>query len=633
MKNGIERIVILGLLIMTGVGGGACLPNPGVACGDSWCQEGYLCTPLDHVCVQRGCGNAVVEADEECDDGNQDEADDCLSTCLLNRCGDGKVNPGAEECDDGNSSNEDDCLVTCQRNTCGDGFLNQQPTSLEECEDSNTSNDDGCDNDCTVSRPAYIKASNTDVLDQFGITLALSADGSTLAVGAPGESSAATGIGGNQSDDSASGAGAVYVFTRSGATWRQQAYIKASNTNTGDMFGASLALSADGATLAVGAYGEASAAIGIDGDQANNSARGAGAVYVFTRSGLTWSQQAYVKASNTGAYDQFGYSVALSADGATLVVGANGEASAATGIGGDQTNNSAGSAGAVYVLARSGTTWSQQAYVKASNTNAGDQLGSSVALSTDGATLAVGATGEASAATGIGGDQADNSAGSAGAVYVLTRSGTAWSQQAYIKASNAGAGDTFGLRVALSADGATLAVGAYGEASAATGIGGDQANDSAGYAGAVYVLARSGTTWSQQAYVKASNPGAVDVFGASVALSADGATLAVGAFLEGSAATGIGGNQMDNSARAAGAVYVLTRRGTTWSQQAYVKASNTGVDGRFGEGVALSADGATLAAGATGEASAATGIGGDQTDRSIQFAGAVYMYPLPAQRR
>ncbi len=136
--------------------------------------------------------------------------------------------------------------------------------------------------------------------DLFGSSVALSADGSTLAVGAPDEASAATGIGGNQADNSAPGAGAVYVFTRSGTAWSQQAYVKASNTDADDRFGDSVALSADGSTLAVGAVVEASAATGIGGNQADNSAQDAGAVYVFTRSGTTWSQQAYVKASNTG---------------------------------------------------------------------------------------------------------------------------------------------------------------------------------------------------------------------------------------------------------------------------------------------------------------------------------------------
>jgi trimeric autotransporter adhesin len=257
-------------------------------------------------------------------------------------------------------------------------------------------------------------------------------------------------------------------------------------------------------------------------------------------------------------------------------------------------------------------------------------LGTSVALSADGSTLAVGAYEEGSLATGIDGNQADNSAGSAGAIYVYMRSGTMWSQQAYVKASNTGAGDHFGASVALSADGSTLAVGAYEEDSVAIGIGGNQADDSAENAGAVYVYTRSGTTWSQQAYVKATNTGADDEFGRSVALSADGATLAVGADGEASVATGIRGNQTDNSARGAGAVYVYMRSDTTWSQQAYVKAFNTGKGDEFGRSVALSADGAALVVGAWREDSAAVGIGGNQTDNS-ESAGVVYVYHLPAQ--
>ena len=476
-----------------------------------------------------------------------------------------------------------------------------------------------------IAQQAYVKASNTGAGDSFGESVALSADGSTLAVGANGEASAATGIDGNQADNSAVQAGAAYVFTRSGTTWSQQAYVKASNPGTGDFFGFSVALSGDGATLAVGAYQESSAATGIDGNQADNSAPDAGAVYVFTRSGTTWSQEAYVKASNTGAGDCFGESVALSADGSRLVVGAYQEASAATGINGDQADTSAPSAGAVYVYTRSGTTWTQQAYVKASNTDAGDDFGFSVALSADGATLAVGASEEASAATGIDGNQADNSTTNAGAVYVFARSGTTWSQQAYVKASNAGTEDFFGYSVAVSADGSTLAVSASSEFSAATGIDGNQADKSAPHAGAAYVFTRSGSTWSQEAYVKASNTEAGFLFGGSVALSADGSTLVAGAVQEPSAATGIDGNQADHSTVQAGAVYVFTRSGT-WSQEAYVKASNTGVYDEYGTSVALSSDASTLAVGARGEYSAATGIDGSQADNTAISAGAVYVY-------
>jgi hypothetical protein len=140
----------------------------------------------------------------------------------------------------------------------------------------------------------------------------------------------------------------VYVFTRDGAGgWSQQAYVKASNTEAGDAFGRSVALSGD--TLAVGALGEASAATGVDGDEADNNASGSGTVYAFTRDGAgVWSQQAYVKASNTEAFDFFGKSVSLFGD--TLAVGAYGEDSAAIGVNGDDRDNTASGSGAVYLL-------------------------------------------------------------------------------------------------------------------------------------------------------------------------------------------------------------------------------------------------------------------------------------------
>ncbi len=459
---------------------------------------------------------------------------------------------------------------------------------------------------------AYVKASNTGAADEFGFAVALSSDGNTLVVGAPGEASA-----GAETDNSAPSAGAVYVYTRSGATWTQQAYIKAPNAEAGDQFGFSVALSGDGITLAVGAPGEASAATGIGGDQADNTAANAGAVYVFTRSVTTWTQEAYVKASNTGAGDQFGSSVALSSDGNTLAVGATGEA---------------GDAGAVYVFTRAGT-WSPQAFVKASNPGAGDQFGFSVALSSNGNTLAVGAIGEDGALTGVTAGivnegTAGNAAPGAGAVYVFTLSAGTWPQQAYVKASNAEAGDQFGFSVTLTSNGNTLAVGAIGEDSSAIGIGGSETDSAATTnAGAVYVYTRSGTTWTQEAYVKASNTGALDRFGSSVSLSGDGNTLAVGAIGESSAATGIGGNQTDNTAPDAGAVYVFTHSiAATWTQQFYVKASNTGASDQFGFSVALSSESNnTLAVGATGEDSSAIGIGGNQADNSATGAGAVYV--------
>ena len=471
----------------------------------------------------------------------------------------------------------------------------------------------------------YFKASNTDAGDLFGGAIALSATGDTLAIGAASEDSNATGVGGNQSDDSASASGAVYVFARTGGVWTQQAYIKASNTEPADGFGERLALSADGNTLAVSAPTEDSNATGVGGDDSNNSASDSGAVYIYTRNGTNWTDQAYVKASNTAAGDRFGFDLSLSADGNTLAVGAPTEDSDAAGINGDESNDAAPDSGAVYLFARSGTNWSQQAYVKASNTEAGDAFGNTVALSGDGNTLAIAAWAEDSNAIGVNGTQLDNLAPQSGAVYVFARSGSSWSQQAYVKASNTGVGDRFGSDLSLSADGGTLVVGAVFEDSDASGINGNQFSDAATDSGAAYLFTRSGANWMQQAYVKPSNTGMGDVFGASVALSDDGNRLAVSAPSEDSSALGLNGNQTDNASADSGAAYVFVRAGAVWAQQAYVKASNTEADDNF-VSLALSGDGDTLAVGATLEDSIATGIGGNPSSNSALSSGAVYLY-------
>jgi hypothetical protein len=396
------------------------------------------------------------------------------------------------------------------------------------------------------AQQAYVKPSNTEAGDGFGSAVALS--GNTLAVGATGEDSAANQINGNQGDNLASEAGAVYVFVRDGTTWSQQAYLKAPNAGAGDNFGSAVALS--GNTLAVGATGEDSAANQINGNQADDTAPNAGAVYVFVRSGETWEQQAYLKAANGEAQDELGFSVALVGD--TLVAGAPGEASAVA-AGADPANNAADAAGAVYVFVRAGAAWSQQAYLKASNPGKGDFFGCSVALAPD--TLAVGAYQESSTASGVDHDQANDGALNAGAAYVFVRSGGAWQQQAYVKASNTQSGDLFGWSVALSGD--TLVAGAYHEASAATGLDGDQNNNALSGAGAAYVFMRSGASWEQRAYVKASNTGMGDLFGWAVAVSPD--TLVVAAQGEASAASGINptSGERDNGAADAGAVYLF----------------------------------------------------------------------------
>jgi hypothetical protein len=465
----------------------------------------------------------------------------------------------------------------------------------------------------------YIKPSYIGEQNEFATSIALSGDATTLAVGVPRDNSTAVGINGDPvvvGTDMASQSGAVYLFVREADGWSQQAYIKASNAAAGDHFGQSVSLSLDGNRLAVGATGEDSAATVIDGNQSDNTRSNSGAVYVFDRSGSSWMQQAYIKPSDTatgggfgrrlsisgsggrlavsggGVYlfedgasgwiqqakvsasnvesgDEFGAALQLSADGATLAVSSPGEDSSANVINGDQENNDADGAGAAYVFVFDGNNWSQQAYIKPTSIDNGDEFGYDLSISGDGDTLAVAAWGEDSSAAGINGSPANNNSENSGAVYLFERQAGVWSQTTYFKASNAERNDRFGNRVALSSDANSLAVSAAGEDSVALGVNGSQTDNSAIVTppGAVYFFTHSGGSWSQQAYVKASNtdagwpqpacflfcPDLNDEYGFSLDISNDGTTLAVGAPYENS---GDSENQQDDTAPFAGAVYL-----------------------------------------------------------------------------
>jgi len=490
---------------------------------------------------------------------------------------------------------------------------------------------------------AYLKASNPDEDDHLsagsallGTSLALSADGTTMAIGAPHEDGGARGIGGNGDDNSAFDAGAAYVFVRVGTRWAQQAYLKASNTQAGDGFGFAVALSADGNTLAVSANFEDSAGRGVGVAQDENMADGSGAVYVFVRRGTTWSQQAYVKPSNTDDGDRFGYAVALSADGHLLAAGAIGEDSAATGIDGDQADNSAAQAGAGYVFERRGTTWSQQAYLKASNAQAGDLFGFCLDLSDDGATLAVCAYDEDSSAQGVNGDEKSNASGGSGAAYVFTRSGGAWRQDAYIKASNTTLQMAFGAALTVSGDGRTLAVCAIDEDGLSAGVDAtpwqadrrpeERTRVAEASAGAVYVYTRGDQAWSFASYLKPSNIRANDYFGMRLAINRDGTLLAAASPQQPGGGRGVEPAARDASAPESGAVYVFMQRSGRWAQEAYIKAPNADEYDQFGTGLALTADGRLMAVGAMGEDGAARGVNLDQSDNSVRDAGAAYVF-------
>ena len=337
---------------------------------------------------------------------------------------------------------------------------------------------------------SYIKASNAQSEDQFGYDLDISGDGNTIVVGARYEDGSGRSVN-SEKDEDGYGNGAAYVFTRSGETWSEQAYLKPSNSDEYDNFGSAVRISGDGSTIAVVSKGEDSISMGINGDQFNDvrSIQSVGAVYVFVRNNDTWQQEAYVKGSAyRDGYDFGRNSIDLNGDGSTLAVGLWLDSNMTAGLDSAQFSGRIGISGSVYIFTRNNSSWQQQAFLKASNAVYNGLFGSSVRLSSDGNTLAVASSGESGGSTGVNGDQYNKLGIYVGAVYTFERSGDAWLQQSYIKASNTDVFDGFGRSISLSADGNSLAVGASSERGGSTGINtGDQSDNSAPGSGAVYL--------------------------------------------------------------------------------------------------------------------------------------------------
>lgn len=455
----------------------------------------------------------------------------------------------------------------------------------------------------TVTRAAlaetdYIKASSAETGLGFGAAVAISGD--TVVVGAPGYGQSI---------------GAVYVYRSTSNAWMLESRLDNPSGLQYESFGYAVAI--DGDILVVGASDDNS-------DGATGTSSASGAVYVFERTGGTWSSGVRLKASNFGEYDRFGQPVAISGD--TLVVGASGESS--NPIMGPSDDSFYG-AGAAYVFTRTGTMWQEQAMLKASNADYYDEFGKAVAV--EGDTVVVGAPYESSSATTVNGDEVNNDSTNSGAAYVFTRTGTTWARSAYLKAASGEAYDNFGTAVALSGD--TIAVAAVGESS---GVVDDPSDNSVDRAGAVYIFTGSGAAWTQQAYIKAGNPdapgygeGGWDQFGYTIGL--DGDVLIVGAAQEDNAARSINApydtyDYMTEDDEV-GAAYAFERVAGVWSQRHYLKASNADVRDQFGSGVAVS--GTTLVCGAPFESSAATGVNNTTPgpdDNTAADSGAVYVF-------
>ncbi len=438
-----------------------------------------------------------------------------------------------------------------------------------------------------IAQQAYLKASNSDSLDQFGWSVDVSGDWAV--VGADGERSNATGVNGDQTDNSLNSAGAAYVFQLVNGQWIQVAYLKPSNLDSGDAFGQSVAIS--GNLIVVGAPWEDSNSTTVDGDQTDNSSDLSGAVYVFERTGSTWSQVAYLKAFNNSPEDLFGRFVAIS--GELIAVSAIGEDSRGIGINGYQFGGALNS-GAVYLFQRNAGVWASAAYVKASNTDEGDTFGAGIALSDD--RLVVGAPHEDSD-----GSQGDNSLSNVGAAYVFERVAGAWAQVAYLKHPSLAQSRSFGVSAALSGD--LIVLGASNSA---------------------HVFERTAGSWTYDASLIGLHSEGIDLFGYRVAIAGD--RVVVSASREASGAVGVNGDQTDNRLSTAGAAYVFERTAGTWSQTAYLKASNPGMDDHFAYSMGASGD--RIIVGAPFEDSNARGVDGDQLNDSAHNSGAAYIFDL-----
>jgi hypothetical protein len=328
----------------------------------------------------------------------------------------------------------------------------------------------------------------------YGSTVAISANGSTAVVGEFG--------------DSTTQQGAAYVYSSAGGSWALVAELHASDGGAGDGFGWSVAISSDGQTILVGA------------DDINQQT---GAAYVFSGSGGSWTQTAELTASDAAAGNGFGYSVALSASGSRAVIGAWGYE---------------GYTGSAYVFYGAGRSWKQKVEMSPLDGNRGNEFGWSVAMSSNGTAILVGAIGNPA--------------------YVYTVSGGTWGQAGEIIPS---AGSTlFGFSVAMSGSGTTLAIGDYG----------------AGPDGTTYLYTGSGSAWTLTATLTT---------GATVALSRNGRTLVIGD--EGSGAN-------------TGVAHVYVSTGGSWVSQGKLTASDGAKNSEFSYSVAVSAYGAVAVLGAPG---------------------------------
>ena len=368
--------------------------------------------------------------------------------------------------------------------------------------------------DIPTANTATLIGSDSVAGDDFGYVTSISRDGNTVVVGAFAKGAST---------------GAAYVFTRTNSVWAQRAKLVASDAKTGDSFGCAVSISGDGNYIAIGAYGRKSSK---------------GAVYIYSRSGNTWTQRAIIIPTDQAGTDMFGMSCTLNNDGTGLLASSFYKDSGR---------------GAIYIFTRAGVVWTQTNKLTASDRAANDYYGFALDWSNDGSVIACGAYRD------------DDVGANSGSVYIHLKTGVGWTQVQKLVASDGAAGDNFGYSVTMDGTGTYIAVGARGKTSKT---------------GRVYVYARSGNTWSQIANISPSDLARGDFFGIAVSMSQDGYVLTASAY------------QSDGTYSNSGSVYLFTRVGASWVQSSKYTASDPSKDAWFGSDVQISEAPYVMAVGA-----------------------------------
>jgi len=352
---------------------------------------------------------------------------------------------------------------------------------------------------------------------------------------------------------SGSESGAAYIVKKNGASWANEATLKASDPQASAQFGRGVALNEDGTYAAVGAWAH----------DTNAGASGAahGKVYIFTRSGSTWSQQTSFVSQNDTAEFRFGWRVRLDATATRVFISSRYDSS-----------NSGGYAeGAVYVYKRTGSSWAYEARLNASDGAAWHTFGYDIATNSAGDYLVA---------------TAPSLSSSAGAVYVFTRSGTTWTQQVKLtEPGGATSNNRFGASIDINNDASYMVIGA------------DQAPYSGNNYGKIYVYTRSGTSWTNQAgFQPSSGATGGDYNGYHVRINDSGTHVAT---------TAVRWTNTNFTGRA----IIYKRTGSSWAQAKVLSGGNTGTGDYFGEGLAMDASGRYVAVGAPRDDTSQNNVG------------------------